>query len=118
MNRTTAIGSIVGDAGGGVNYYSASDARLKNDLGDGINGLYIMSQIKVRKYEFKVAPGIEKIGFFAQELQKVYPQAVNGSPDSDVNEDPMMIDYGKLTPILVKAIQELQAEIEELKKRL
>ncbi|MCB9250386.1 MAG: tail fiber domain-containing protein [Ignavibacteriales bacterium] len=79
------------------------------------NALNVLSNIGIKKYERISNPGIEEIGVIAQELQKVYPQAVSGSPDSDVKTDPMMVDYSKLTPLLVKAVQEQQ---ETIKKKL
>jgi hypothetical protein len=122
------VGSIDGDGTGGVNYNETSDARLKTKIRDYSGGLHTLSQIQVRKYEMKSAPGIEKIGLIAQELLEVYPQAVSGSPDNDVNTDPMMVDYGKITPLLVNAFQELEKltrelivktdEIDELKKEI
>jgi hypothetical protein len=54
----------------------------------------------------------------AQELQTVFPQAVSGDPEGDVTKEPMGIDYSKLTPVLVSAIQELKAENEALKAEL
>jgi hypothetical protein len=54
-------------------------------------------------------------GFIAQELYKIYPNAVQ-SGGEDVKTKPWMIDYSKLAPVLVKAIQEQQAQIEDLKK--
>ena len=112
----TTIGTIDGNGSGGVRYNTTSDARLKTKIRDFTGALTTISKIKVRKYEMKSAPGKEKIGMIAQELQKVYPYAVSGSPDSDVETDPMMIDYGKLTPLLVRGIQELKAEYKELQK--
>ncbi len=61
------------------------------------------------------APGKEQIGFIAQELIEIYPQAVSGDPDGNVDEAPMGVDYGSITPLLLKAIQEQQELIEELK---
>lgn len=116
------IGSIDGDGTGGIRYNTTSDARLKMKIRDFSGGLNTVSKIQVRNYEMKSAPGIENVGFIAQELQEVYPQAVSGSPDSDPGEDPMMIDYGKITPVLVSALQELNIikdkEIEELKSMI
>lgn len=51
----------------------------------------------------------------AQELKLVYPFAVTGKPDGDVNEAPMQVDYGKLTPVLAAAIKELKVQHDELK---
>ena len=110
------LGTIEGNGSGGVNYTTTSDARLKTKIEDYDEALKTVNQIGIKKYERIANPGNEEIGVIAQELQKVYPQAVSGSPDSDVKTDPMMVDYSKLTPLLVKGMQEQQEVIEELKK--
>jgi uncharacterized coiled-coil DUF342 family protein len=43
-------------------------------------------------------------------MEKIYPEIVNTG-----NDGYKSIDYGKLTSVLTKAIQEQQAEIEKLK---
>ena len=111
------VGYIDGDGAGGINFGTSSDARLKMKIVDLPSALDKVLNIRVRQYEMKSAPGKEQVGFLAQELYEIYPQAVSGTPDNDVNEKPMGIDYGKLTPLLVRAIQELQAEIEILKRK-
>lgn len=58
--------------------------------------------------------GDQEMGFLAQELQKVYPNAVAGSPDSDPKTEPMMVDYAKITPLLTAGIQELQQKVNTL----
>ena len=113
----TWVGNVVGNGAGGINYQTASDGRLKKNVADYESALDEVAKIKVRKYEMKSAPGKEQIGFIAQELQEIFPIAVSGDPAGDVEMDPMGIDYGRITPLLVKAIQELQAEIEILKGR-
>jgi hypothetical protein len=58
-------------------------------------------------------------GFMAHELQSVLPYIVNGQKDAvDSNGKiiPQTVDYSKLTPILVKAIQEQDETINNLKK--
>ena len=118
------IGSISGN-GSSVSYNTTSDARLKMNIKEYSNALNVLSNIGIKKYERIANPGIKEIGVIAQELQKVYPQAVSGTPDSDVKTDPMMVDYSKLTPLLVKAVQEQQeiiktqeSTIKELENRL
>jgi hypothetical protein len=78
----------------------------------------MVSRMKVRKYEFIEAPGNQKIGFLAQELQTVFPQAVSGNSMDDVAEKPMGVDYGRVTPVLVSAIQEQQKTIEVQQKAI
>jgi hypothetical protein len=55
----------------------------------------------------------------AHELQEILPYAVSGSKDA-VDENGKMkiqgVDYGRITPVLVKAIQEQDKKINQLKK--
>ena len=109
----TALGSVCGDGAGGVNYASVSDRRLKQNIRPYVNGLKTLIQMQPRLYEMKSCPGKDQVGFLAQELFTVLPSVVSGTPESPV-EDPMMVDYGKITPVLVSAIQEQQVLIEQL----
>ncbi len=112
LNGTGAfVGRITGN-GSGVNYTTTSDRRLKTNIVSIENALQLIDNIQPRKYEFKANRGVEEYGFIAQELQLVYPQAVSGSPDSDVTTNPMMVDYSRLTPILTAGIKELNNKIE------
>jgi hypothetical protein len=54
------------------------------------------------------------LGFLAQELYKVVPEAVN-KPKDEANEF-YTVSYSTIIPVLTKAIQEQQAEIAALKK--
>jgi hypothetical protein len=95
-----------------VSYNTTSDYRLKQDLKP-INGLDLVSQIKVYDYEWK-SDQTRSYGVLAHELQEVIPQAVNGEKDAEKMQS---VDYSKLVPILVQAIQEVKAEIEILKQQ-
>jgi hypothetical protein len=53
-------------------------------------------------------------GVLAHELQEVIPYAVTGVKN---DEKMQSVDYSKLVPILVKAIQELKQELETLKNK-
>jgi hypothetical protein len=114
----TLIGQVDGNGAGGVFYGTTSDARLKTNIDNFAGGLDMVSRMKVRKYEFIEAPGNQKIGFLAQELQIVFPQAVSGNSMDDVAEKPMGVDYGRVTPVLVSAIQEQQKTIEVQQKAI
>jgi hypothetical protein len=74
--------------------------------------LDLVSQIKVYDYEWK-SDETRAYGVLAHELQEVIPQAVNGEKDAEQMQG---VDYSKLVPILVQAIQELKAEIKILKQ--
>ena len=49
----------------------------------------------------------------AQDVAKVYPEAVHAGGD-DPQLEPWMIDYGRLTPLLIRAVQELTAKVAAL----
>ncbi len=106
----TLSGRIAG-TGTGVVYVTSSDRRLKDHIVDITNGLELIENIQPRLYEYKLNPGTKEYGFIAQELQLVYPQAVSGSPSDDVNTNPMMVDYGRLTPLLTAGIKELHQKV-------
>jgi hypothetical protein len=108
-NGSGVLGSITHN-GTNVAYNTSSDYRLKQDLKD-YNGLELISGIKTYDYEWK-SNNSRMYGVIAHELQEVLPYAVTGEKDA---EDMQGVDYSKLVPILVKAIQEQQAQIEELK---
>ena len=101
---------------GGTNttsYVTSSDYRLKQDYQD-FNGLDLVSNIPVYDFEWKKS-GTRAYGVQAHELQEVLPQAVVGEKDG---KEMQQVDYSKLTPVLLKAIQELKAEIETLKAQI
>lgn len=113
---TTYVASIVTNASSIV-YGTGSDYRLKEDLKD-FNGLEKISKIKVYDFKF-IKEGDRMDGVLAHELQEVVPYAVTGEKDElddKGNIKVQNVDYSKLTPILIKAIQELKAEIEILKQ--
>jgi hypothetical protein len=106
-------GRIEGN-GTGVTYNTTSDGRLKTNINDIDNALNLIDKIQPRRYEYKANLGIQEYGFIAQELQPLYPQAVSGTPDSDVETDPMMVDYSRLTPLLTAGIKELKEKVDHL----
>ncbi len=98
----------------GVSYQTLSDKRLKTNF-EKVNGaLEMLNKIEPTIYEFKELKGKKEMGFLAQDLQLVFPQAVSGTPNSDVNKEPMMVDYSRLTPLLTAGIKELNEKVERL----
>lgn len=110
----TNIGSVQQNSSSSVAFNTTSDARLKENIIDSSLGLDIINQIKVREYSY-ISDGNHTMqqGMIAQELYDVYGQAVTVGGD-DVNKSPWAIDYGKLTPLLVKGMQDLDVKHENL----
>ena len=98
------------------------DVRLKKNIVDtNMKGLETLAALKVRDFQLKKS-NTAKTGFIAQELETVYPAAVSkyGDDVMDPNGGPMMWGVSKegLVPVLVKALQELSAKVEELEAKL
>ena len=110
-NGTNIVGTITTNTTT-TTYNTTSDYRLKEDLQD-FAGLDMVSKIPVYDYKWK-SDESRSYGVMAHELQEVLPDAVSGEKDA---EEMQGVDYSKIVPVLVKAIQELKAEIELLKAK-
>ena len=106
----SAVGSITSN-GSTTSYNTSSDERLKENIQDTTHTVDI-NDIQVREFDWKVDGSHQRYGFIAQELETVYPEAVHSPEDADEMKS---VDYSKLVPLLVKEIQQLKAEIKELK---
>jgi hypothetical protein len=103
-------------------YNTISDAKLKENIVDATPKLDKLMDVKVRNYNL-IGDELKQIGFVAQELETIFPALIDNVPDLDENRQPTgEVTKGvKLTvmiPILVKAIQELKAEVDSLKQQL
>jgi hypothetical protein len=97
-------------------YNQASDARLKTDIHDSTLSLDTLLDIRVRDYTWKSDKRkVTSHGFIAQELHAVYPDAVTRPANP---QGTWMVDYSKLTPLIVKGIQDQQSLIRSLQDRL
>jgi hypothetical protein len=114
----TEVGRIEAASATTTSFTGSSDSRLKHKE-SAFTGLDKVLAMQPKEYEWKSNPGKRDKGFYAQELFKVYPEAVSVGTDelteSGALKTPWGIDYGRLTPVLVKAIQELHAELQALK---
>jgi hypothetical protein len=106
----SAIGSVTTTTST-TSYNITSDYRLKEDFKN-YSGLDLISQIKTYDYKWKKSEN-RMFGVIAHELQDIIPYAVTGEKDA---KEMQQVDYSKLVPILVQAIQDQQKQIEELKK--
>lgn len=112
----SVTGSIQGGSGNSVNFNTTSDRRLKENIVDATSQLETINNIQVREFDWKYS-GHHQVGVIAQELETIVPDAVNVGGE-DENKHPYGVDYGKLTPYLVKAMQEQQTIIDDLKSRI
>jgi hypothetical protein len=111
------IGNVQNNNNTAVTYNTASDRRLKENIADTTMGLGELMHIPVRDFNFTADASKTRVqGFVAQELYKIYPEAVAVGGD-DPKKNPWGVDYGRLTPLIVKAVQELKAENDELAER-
>jgi hypothetical protein len=113
----TVIGSVSQNAASTVAFNTTSDERLKTNIVDTAQGLDSLLKIKVRDFAYKSdASGKIVQGFIAQELEETYPGAVTvGSDAVDAGgllANPWQVDYAKLTPLLVKSVQELSVKVD------
>jgi hypothetical protein len=119
------IGSINQTSATGVNYLTTSDSRLKINVDKPYDAIVVINTLIPRLYKWSLDDeGNEHLGFFAQELYEVYPDAVGVGIDASeqdidlVREDPWGIDYSKITPLLTKAVQELCVKVEVLEQKV
>lgn len=116
-NASAFIARVTGDGLGGILYNTTSDARLKENVVDTRYSIEDLMRIRVRDYNFISTPGKTTTGVIAQDLYDIYPAAVTvGGGDSKT--DPWGVDYGRLTPLIVKSVQDLKSENDMLKAEL
>jgi hypothetical protein len=97
-----------------INY--SSDYRLKEDFKD-FTAIDVLTKVKLYDFKWK-AEQTRDYGVIAHELQEIMPNMVTGEKDALDHEGriaPQGVDYIRFVPVLIKAIQEQQKQIEELK---
>jgi hypothetical protein len=133
LNNTT-IGNIIRNGTtSAVLYNTSSDYRLKEGQGPITGALDRLGRLMPRRVIWKSDPTRQVMdGFFAHEVSEVVPQAVTGAKDAvatpaDVEAGmaptagaivSQQLDASQLIPLLVAAVQELTAEVAQLKAQL
>jgi hypothetical protein len=106
-----------------------SDKNFKRDISDLDLGLNLISKLKPSQYNYKIDDeGSPKMfGLIAQDLEESLSEVgieknstwlLQHEPKDDENESDYSLDYLKLTPVLIKAIQEQQTQIEALQSEI
>ena len=113
----------------GTNIYNASDVRLKQNIKDLTVGLNAVLSLRAVSYNWvtdfcPVENDKTLYGFVAQEVQDVDINLIEKFGDSDVVleneviENPLRVNEKFIIPMLVKAIQELSAQVTTLQSQV
>ena len=115
FDSLTVNGPIVCSDGGsfvGVvtaqDFDALSDIRYKENINTVSDALSKVTELRGVRFDWKES-GLPSYGVIAQELQEVLPELVHG-------HNPRTVNYNGIIGVLIEAIKELKAEIEELKK--
>jgi hypothetical protein len=99
-----------------------SDQRYKENIQDLDVGLDKIMALKPRKFDWKAGKGKDikgDRGFIAQEFEQVFPDLIDEwAGPAPEGEEPYKSVRQDLIPVLVKAIQELKAELDSVKAEL
>ena len=97
-----------------------SDRKLKENIKDMSYGLLDVMKMRAVEFDWKEKrQGVHDIGVIAQEIEEIIPEVVKDAKSIGGSEGThKVVDYGKLASVLIKAIQEQQQQINELKEKL
>lgn len=113
--QTTGAGQINGNGASQAAFGSFSDRRLKENIVDLSPQLGNILALRPVEFDY-IEPegGGHQISFIAQEFAQVYPDAVGERPDGMKT----LTGWGKTEARMVKAMQELNAEVQSLRSRV
>jgi len=128
-NGSTIIGGIQNTNNTTVAFFSGSDRRIKKNINDtSIKGIDSIKALKLRSWDWNSTEPMTSvdIGIIADELEEVYPELISrqkidgwehciGEGEEDLKTIPT---ESKITLTLIKAVQEQQQTIEDLKSRI
>jgi hypothetical protein len=127
QSNGTNVFSLVSDSDS-IDLTFLSDERMKMNITDSADVLDKVKQITVKDFDWRTELNgdtkdntreTKKYGFIAQNFQSIgLGQYVKELMPTDESDDTLGMDYGNITPILVKAIQEQQTQIEALQSEI
>jgi hypothetical protein len=105
--------------------------RLKDHIADlePKSGLDAIMRLRPVRYQWKDTASSKRpeLGFLAQDVEKIYPELVSVGPDQKITmpggktqviDHALTMSYSQMVVPLVKAVQELKAENDDLRARL
>jgi hypothetical protein len=118
--RITAMNGIndIGADANGVLQAATSDMNLKNTIENspfGLNEILLLNPVTFlyNDNDRKIDSDVKEVGFIAQDVFDIIPNAVSSTGTGD-----LQLDYRAITATLTKAIQEQQALIKALEQRI
>ncbi len=97
--------------------YTPSDRRLKRDVANlpGVLDKMMLLNPVTYHYTFEKTTAPMSVGFLAQDVEALFPELVGHTTARDGNKY-LALNYAGFSVLTVKAIQEQQAEIDNLKR--
>lgn len=112
-------GTLVGSVSvttSGTTYNTTSDIRLKTDIAPIADATETLMSMNAVTHKWKADPDADAVvGFIAQEMAEIVPEAVSKGESED---DMWSMDYGRITPVLVAALQDAHKKIKQLEQRI
>lgn len=104
-------------------YGLLSDIKLKENIVDATPKLEDILKVRIVNYNLISDPEQKQIGVIAQELEQIFPGLIDEHLDKDFEGNLLgtttkMVKMSIFVPMLIKAMQEQQAQIEELKAKI
>ena len=108
---------VVGDIMSNRGILVMSDASVKRDVETLHHGLDAILKLRPVSFNWKDEPGTKKtLGLIAQEVQPVIDEVVSEHAGSEGSV--MSVAYSSLIPVLINAVQQLSAQLEDLRQRV
>ncbi|MFH1325447.1 MAG: tail fiber domain-containing protein, partial [archaeon] len=111
--RTSITGDVtIGNTISAKDFLYSSDSRLKENVAVLENSLEKVQELKGVRFNWK-ENGEENIGLIAQDVENVFPELVVTN-----SEGMKSVKYGNMVAVLIEAMKEQQAEIENQNVRI
>jgi hypothetical protein len=111
---------------GNADWTVASDARVKEDIRDLELGLSELRRVRTVRFRYNgrggTSAGLAGVGVLGQEVESVFPETIRRAAHSDPHDpeldDLRVFDPSMLRYVLINAVKELAARVEQLEQAL
>jgi len=113
-NGSTNSGTIGANGADSAAFQGTSDARLKTNIADLTSQIGNIMSLRPVTFDRADMDATGQTGFIAQEMQSIYPDVVSADPNGILS----ITGWDKTSARIVKAIQELKAELDAAKAEI